>query len=211
MSSPPFLQQNLRVLFVCTFSPRTRFYGLYCLQSYNQCRFYVGFADTNFPVMSQPQSQQLSEKQDSCNDPFADDEDFYNAVSSNNGLNAVSLLFSLNVRGLDSDTNGHCCIQHEYCRHHVRTRNVLYFSGQLQTVDRSGSSIPFSFYHSNESKGVGLKREAAPYVIGNVACKKHNNNKPLSNIFLEYSEPEEEAWMEEFVKLHTILFATKVI
>jgi hypothetical protein len=59
----------------------------------------------------------------------------YNGNDDNNiPVNTAALLSSLNVLGLDSNTNGRMCNQHKCCGRFVERNDVLYCSWQLQTV-----------------------------------------------------------------------------
>jgi hypothetical protein len=66
----------------------------------------------------------------------------------------VSSLTTIDVLGVESNTNCRTRNQHECCGHHVRVNDVLYCSWELQTIDDSPSSVPFSAPDQSKRKPV---------------------------------------------------------
>jgi hypothetical protein len=130
-----------------------------------------------------------------------DDDD--SSVESNIGLNSVADLSSLDVLGLDSETNGRICKQHDCCGHHVHT-NVLYCSWQLQAVDRSGAYIPISLAKLVEPIRPEKNQKYAAKATGTVQRKKQNNNKSLTNDLFEDLDDEDNDGLEEVNKVYTV-------
>jgi hypothetical protein len=131
-----------------------------------------------------------------------DDDD--SSVVSNVVLNSVANLSSLDVLGLDSETNGRLCEQHDICGHHVRINDVLYCSWQLQAVDRSGAYIPFSLAKPVEPIRPEKDQKRAAKATGTVQRKKRNNNKPLTDVLFEDSDDEDNDGLEEVIKVYKV-------
>jgi hypothetical protein len=118
------------------------------------------------------------------------------SVRLNVGLTSVANLSLLDVLVLDSKTNGRLCEQHDCCGHHVRTKEVLYCSWQLQAVDLSGAYIPFSLSKPVEPIRPDKNQKRAAKATGTVQQKKRNNNKPLTNDLLEDLDDEDNYGLE---------------
>lgn len=122
---------------------------------------------------------------------------------------SVDKLTVIDVLGVDSNTNGRMCNQHETCGHHVRVNDVLYCSWELQKVDRSGASLPFNMPDHCTTSGVAAtlpasKRKPVTRKKQDIKRKKrHNNERHASDILFDDSEDDEDG-MEEVVKIYKV-------
>jgi hypothetical protein len=139
---------------------------------------------------------------DSRNDSLKDDDD--SSFLKNIGLNSFANSSSLDVLGLDNETNGRLCEQHDCCGHHVRTSDVLYCSWQLQAVDRSGAYIPFSLAKPVEPIRPEKNQKRAAKATGTVQPKKRNINKPLTDDLFQDLDDEDNDGLEEVIKVYKV-------
>jgi hypothetical protein len=128
-------------------------------------------------------------------------------------INTVSLLSSIDVLGVDSNTNGRSCCQHECCGHMVEKNDVLYCSWQLQTIDRSCDFVPFTspveLSASIESNAATLsegKRKPAPRKRNEVKrkSKKTTFRNSASQSFNLFDVSDDDDGYEEVVKVFKI-------
>lgn len=135
---------------------------------------------------------------------FVDSDSSFQPETGSRNKFEILGLSQIDVLGLDSETNGRNCNQHECCGHHVRIKDVLFTSWQLQAIDRE-VSIPFDYSELLKDP----KRKYPPtraYKNPKIKNKKFksNNDDAQDDMLFEDSGTDDEGPLEEVVKVFKI-------
>jgi hypothetical protein len=116
----------------------------------------------------------------------------------------VSSLKSIDVLGVESNTNGRTCNQHACCGHHVGVNDVFYCSWELQTIDDISSSVPFSTPDLSQPNSLQSKRKPVSRVNRKKTTDKRTKSQQSIDLFEDSEDNEDDYFQQDVVKVYKI-------